>query len=116
MSGIDDYAAKIDEIDAITGDEINYPTMPIDAFLQEAENIYKWVESDKEKLLAAGLDWTMVEDIPLRAGALRETQAVWITVQNTRAEIQKEWKERSPQAYDLRDTLSVNRAFHLKSE
>jgi hypothetical protein len=105
MSSAEDYQAKIAAIQAIADDQVKSPTMPVDVFLQEVENTYQWVQDDKDKLVAAGLDWTMVDDLPLRAGALREAQSLWYKVRFAREEAQKEWNEKSPDAYDLRDTL-----------
>ena len=48
-------------------------------FIQEAENLYVWIEEDKELLLAKGLDWEMfIEDLPIRTGACRYAQAMWM--------------------------------------
>lgn len=69
MSSTEDYTAKIAEINAIGDDETKSPNMPIDIFLQEVENTFKWIQEDKNKLIPLGLDWTLVEDMPVRAGA-----------------------------------------------
>ena len=105
MSSAEDYAAKIAAIEAIPDDQFKSPNMPVDVFLQEVENTVKWVQDDKDKLMAAGLDWTLVDDMPVRAGALREAQSLWYKERFAREEAQKEWNEKSPDAYDLRDTL-----------
>ncbi|MBN2286123.1 MAG: hypothetical protein JXI43_06725 [Tissierellales bacterium] len=105
MSSAEDYAAKLAAIEAIPDDQLKSPNMPVDVFLQEVENTVKWVQDDKDKLVAAGLDWTLVDDMPIRAGALREAQSLWYKERFAREEAQKEWSEKSPDAYDLRDTL-----------
>ena len=105
MASSDDYQAKIAEIEAVPDNDLKSPSMPVDVFLQEVENTYQWVQDDKDKLVAAGLDWTLVDDLPVRAGALREAQSLWYKVRFSREEAQKEWNEKSPDAYDLRDTL-----------
>lgn len=105
MSSAEDYQAKIAEIEAIADDQVKSPNLPVDVFLQEVENTVKWAQDDKDKLIAAGLDWTLVDDLPVRAGALREAQSLWYKVRFARKDAQKEWNEKSPDAYDLRDTL-----------
>ena len=105
MSSAEDYAAKIAEIEVIPEDQMKSPNMPVDVFLQEVENTVKWVQDDKDKLIATGLNWTLVDDLPIRAGALREAQSLWLKVRFAREDAQKEWNEKSPDAYDLRNTL-----------
>ena len=46
--------------------------MPVDVYLQEAENLYHWCQDDEAQLTGAGLAWNLVQEIPVRAGALRE--------------------------------------------
>ena len=69
-----DYDSKIETIQAIPDAECKSPHMPVDAYLQEAENQYQWCQDDKQNLTNAGLDWSYVDDLPVRAGALREGQ------------------------------------------
>ncbi|MCF7797171.1 MAG: hypothetical protein K9N11_07725 [Lentisphaeria bacterium] len=116
MSNAEDYAAKLAEIEAIPLDQVKTPNMPVDAFLQEVENTVKWVIPDQDKLTAAGLDWTLVEDLPLRAGALREAESLWNTVRFSQEEAQKQWKEQSPAGYDLRDTLLHTFRFAFRND
>ncbi|MFH1249484.1 MAG: hypothetical protein V1715_00090 [bacterium] len=116
MSSAEDYAAKIAAIEAIPDDQLKSPNMPVDVFLQEVENTVKWVQDDKDKLMAAGLDWTLVDDMPVRAGALREAQSLWYKERFAREEAQKEWNEKSPDAYDLRDTLLHVFRFAFRNE
>ena len=56
-------------------------------YLQEAENLYHWCLEDKEALTDKNIDWSMVEDLPVRCGALREAQSRWITTRFSHEEI-----------------------------
>ena len=47
MSNQDDYLAKLDVIKAIADEETKSPTMPVDVYLQEAENLYHWCQDDR---------------------------------------------------------------------
>ena len=87
-------------------ENVRYPnSIPVDTYLQEAENLYHWAAEDENELRARGLDWNLVTDIPARAGALREAESKWITTRFAREEAEAEWAVRSPEAYDLRDEL-----------
>jgi hypothetical protein len=105
MSNKDDYLARRSMIEAIPHADVRSPNMPVDVFLQEAENLYQWCQPDQESLVAAGLDWNLVLDLPGRAGALREAQSLWFSARFSREAAQKEWNEKSPLSYDLRDHL-----------
>jgi hypothetical protein len=99
------YEAELAELQAIPRDEVKTPSMPVDTFLQEAENLETWCRADRSALEAAGLPWSLVEALPRRAGALREAESRWFLQRFTREEAQQQWTELAPGAYDLRDTL-----------
>lgn len=105
MSNKQDYEAKLDAINAIPNDQVQIPAMPIDIFLQEAENLYHWSNDDAARLATAGITQEMIDDLPLRVGALREAQSIWFKDRYAQEEAQEEWKIQSPQAFDLRDEL-----------
>jgi hypothetical protein len=98
-------------IEAIPDKEVKYPDMPVDVALQEAEDLYVWCQADKDLLIKAGLKWPLVEDLPARTGALRFVQSQWQKDFRSQEEVQKEWAEKSPVAYDLRDEL-VHHCYH----
>lgn len=105
MSNAEDFTAAQAEIEAIPDDKIKSPGLPIDIFLQEAENLYQWCQDDKDKLTAAGLDWPLVEKLPGFCGALRQAESMWFKDRFSREEAEKQWQEESPTAYDLRNQL-----------
>lgn len=74
MANIDDYNARIDAIRAIADDKAPEPTMPVDVFLQEAENLYQWSLMDVVALAAIGITSGMINELTGRAGACREAQ------------------------------------------
>lgn len=94
-----------ESISAVPTEEVKLPNMPVSEAIQEAENLHQWVLTDKEVLEQAGLDWQWVTDLPVRAGACRYAQAIWQRDAQTREDAQKEWSEKSDQAFDLRDVL-----------
>jgi hypothetical protein len=107
MSNVEDYNMKIEVIKAISDDQIKNPnSIPVGIYIQEAEDLYKWCPDDKDELMAKGLDWTVVEDLPIRCGALREAESNWGREWRTREEAEKLWILESPKGYDLRNVVA----------
>ena len=84
---------------------VKTPNIPVDEFLQESEDLFRWLQPDKEKIIAAGVPVELIDEMPERAEALREAQAWWIKELDTRSEYQDIWNDKSPDAFDFRDTL-----------
>lgn len=97
------FDAKKPEIEAVTNPLT--PNIPVDVALQESEDLWVWCMADKTKLTAAGLNWSLVEDLPARTGACRYIQSQWQKDYKSLEEAQKEWKLKSPEAYAMRDEL-----------
>ena len=55
MSNSEDYTAKLTEIEAIPENEIKKPNMPVDHYIQEAENTTKWAADGRVQLEATGV-------------------------------------------------------------
>jgi hypothetical protein len=98
-------------IEAIAEKQVTYPNIPVDAALQESEDLYVWCQVDRDKLAKAGLDLKLIEDLPLRTGACRYIQSQWQKEYRSLEEAQKEWGQKSPAAYELRDEL-LHHFFH----
>ena len=111
-----DYQSKLKEIHAISEDQVRKPNMPVGEAVQEAENLEAWCQDDKALLTKAGLDWALVEDLPVRAGACRHAQSMWARESQSKEEAQKEWQEKSPEAFDLRDELLHHFTFAFRKE
>jgi hypothetical protein len=106
MSNVEDYNKKIEVIKAITNDQIKTPgKIPVGIYIIEAHYLYYWCQDDKEELTSKGLDWTLVEDLPVRCGALTEAESKWQLEQKLRREAEKIWVRESPKGYDLRNVL-----------
>lgn len=103
------YDLKREAIEALAN--ANEPSIPVAIALQEAEDLGEWCLADQEKLVKAGLDWNLVTDLPLRIGACRHIQGLWQKEYKSVEAAQKEWSEKSPAAYDLRDDL-LHHCFH----
>ena len=92
------------------------PSVPAGLFVQEALDLYKWCSNDKEELIHAGLDWSIVEEIPVRAEVLSAIQSEWTEFRNTPNNFRKEWRVALPEALNLRRELIHNfrHAFHAE--
>ena len=101
MSNKDDYLAKIEAIRAIPDEKIKRSYMPIDIFLQEAEDLYHWSMDDQELLSTIGIDSEILNDLPVRCAACREAQSMWNTDRKTQKKAQQQWEEQLPHAIDF---------------
>ncbi len=109
------YDTKLGVLDALSQDEIKTPAQPVEVITQEAENLFIWVQEDKEVLMSKGLDWnTFVLDLPIRTGACRYAQAVWTKERYSQEEALKEWREESPKAYEFRNDLLADLRFAFR--
>ena len=105
MSSASDYKELLSLIQAIKPEQVLTPTMPVDVYVQEVENLYHWCIDDQAALVGAGLDWNLAASLPVRAGACREAQSLWIKERNVRKQAEQDWKDQSPAAFDLRNQL-----------
>jgi hypothetical protein len=55
MANIDDYNARLGEIQAIPDEETRGPDIPVDVALQEAENLHHWSLDDAVALAVVGI-------------------------------------------------------------
>ena len=118
MSYIEDYNKKIEDIKAIPDDQIKAPcAIPVGIYIQESSDLEIWCRDDKEKLTAKGLDWKVVEDLPVRCEALREAESKWVIQQAQRRAYAKIWLKEARKGYELRNELihHFNYAFRDKS-
>ncbi|MCP5053006.1 MAG: hypothetical protein GY940_37915 [bacterium] len=107
MGNVENYILKLETLQSIPDREITAPHhIPVDVYIQETDILYRWSLEDKEALLAAGLSWEVVEDIPIRLGALIEADARWYVRRTEGREAERKWSERVPAAIALKNRLS----------
>ena len=111
-----DYDIKSKEIVNLRDEDVKQPNMPVGEAVQEAENLAVWCLDDQAELTKAGLDWSLVEDLPIRAGACRYAQSLWKRDSQTSEEAEKEWKTKSPAATDFRDVLLHDFTFAFRKD
>jgi hypothetical protein len=106
MSNLENYEAKLAVITAIPEDQIiTAVNIPVETYVQEGEKLYRWCQEDQAALTARGLDWTLVDDLPVRIGALMEAESRWIAQRFVRKEAGDQWSEENPELYELRNTI-----------
>lgn len=116
MANIDDYNAKLAEIEAIPDAEAVVPLIPVEVALQEAENLHHWSLDDAAALQVVGITTNMIEELPVRAGACREAQSIWNKDYRSQQEAQKQWAEQAPEAYAFRDDLLASMRFAYRKD
>ncbi|MCD6376069.1 MAG: hypothetical protein J7L94_11125 [Caldisericaceae bacterium] len=116
MGNIDDYNARLSDIQAIPDEETREPDIPVDVALQEAENLHHWSLDDAVTLAVVGITTDMINDLPVRAGACREAQSIWNKDYRSQQEAQKEWAEQAPEAYDFRNDLLASLRFAYRKD
>ncbi|MCP5049740.1 MAG: hypothetical protein GY940_21405 [bacterium] len=106
MGNREDYEKKLETISAIETDHVTLPHhIPMDTYIQEADALYYWSREDREALTGAGLSGDLLEDLPVRSGALREAELLWYVRKNTGKEAARKWGEEGPKAHRLRQEL-----------
>ncbi|MFA8434536.1 MAG: hypothetical protein ACEPOZ_08470 [Marinifilaceae bacterium] len=116
MANIDDYQAVVNDLENIPEKDVKEPSMPVDTAVQEAENLYEWCQDDKPQLQAAGLPLSTIDAIPVRAGACRYAQSLWMKEFNDREKDELEWKELSPKAYNLKGVILHNFRYAFRND
>lgn len=107
MSSNKEYFDALFEIlKSIGDDRIKSPHhVPVSVYIQEATTLYHRAEADREPLIESGLSLERIEDLPARAGALIEAEALWQVRKKEGNETAGLWAEESSTAYALRDRL-----------
>ena len=112
MSNKTDFQTCLTAIQAIPVEQVKEPNMPVDNFVQEADNLYLWLQPDLAVLAAKGITQLKIDELPVRAGALREAQSLWIRESRS----QDVWNKQSPAAYELRDDLIADLRYAFRNE
>ena len=60
-----------DTIMAIPAEELKNVSLPVRFMVQRSEELYQWVQRDRDLLIAAGLPEATIEELNIAAGALR---------------------------------------------
>ncbi len=117
MGKKEDFDSIARQITAIGDDEIEKPhNIPVYVYISEADLLHRWAMKDKEQLIAAGLDWSLVESLPVRTRALTEAEARWGVKRKTTPPCREEWNTLAPQGMKLRDNLLHRFRFAFRNQ
>eukprot|EP01029_Cantina_marsupialis_P017415 TRINITY_DN3916_c0_g2_i1.p2 TRINITY_DN3916_c0_g2~~TRINITY_DN3916_c0_g2_i1.p2 ORF type:complete len:249 (+),score=44.38 TRINITY_DN3916_c0_g2_i1:203-949(+) len=105
MANIDDFEAVKENLLAMAKADVCKPGMPVDIYLQEAQDKLRYATLDRNILVASGLPAAYVDSLPTRIGALRYAQSEWKKDSESRTEAAKQWKLISEDAMDLHRVL-----------
>jgi hypothetical protein len=116
MTDRNDFEALLGVFEHMDTTALKYPTMPMGVYHQEAADLFAWIQADQKALEGAGLDWTVVSELEQRIGASRHAQSIWTSLRFAKAEARREYAEKSPAAYDLRNTIIHHMLFAYRKE
>jgi hypothetical protein len=84
---------------------VESPVMPVKEFIQEALDLYAWSKSDNATLTGVDVTAKDIEGLHTNALKLRVEESKWRLACRSRTAAERQWKEASPGAYELRDRL-----------
>lgn len=100
------FEALLPDLQKIPDEDVDEnPTQPVYTLMQEAMNLYRWAHRDRKALLGVGLDWSLVESLPARRGALSHAEALWFLADNYPAEATEAWLAAKEEAEEMRGDL-----------
>jgi len=111
-----DYNELLLQIRAFKSGNASSPTVPVNVFVQEADDLCLWCQDDREQLIQAGLDWNQVSLIPVCAKICREFQSQWLKNYKSTDKIKKEWETKSTEALNLRIELLHDFGFAFRKD
>jgi len=116
MSYQEDFDAWKGQIESLPSDQVKLPNQPIDDFVASTETLAVEANEDREALAAAGMDVTLIDELPTLSGALRHCEAVWKSEYRAQQEAQEAWHAQSPGAYEFRDNLLHHFSFAYRRD
>ena len=112
----ENLAACLDKIMAITSEESQTPSLPVNVFLQESEDTFHWTSEDMPLLSTIGMTKEKRLDLDVRTGACRESQSLWNKDRRSTKDAEKQWIALAPIAYDLRNELIHKFRFAFRND
>lgn len=104
-----------EQISNIKKEEILHISIPVDVYLQEAEDLARWMVKDLEKLVKIGITQAHLDDLQQRTSALREAQTSWIEDKKSMPAIQDQWNKIAKVAEGLKQDLIASYRFAFRN-
>ncbi|WP_282013893.1 hypothetical protein [Marinifilum flexuosum] len=93
--------SSLNAIEAISKENTIEPTIPIDIYLQDAENLVLWAKDDLNELAKVGINQQHIDELEVRIDICRKVQTYWIHYKETQSELDKSWKKELQAGKDL---------------
>ncbi len=103
------------KIQNITLKDIILPTIPIDIYLQEIENLAVWAIDDLSVMNNVGINIEHIEDLKERIDTCRILQTEWLKLKKIKPDIQKEWEKVKLAAITTRNELIFTYKYALRN-
>ena len=116
MSNNEDYLSKLNVINAIPAHAIQLPGLPVGIYSQECENLYHWALEDADELASVGISRAILDDLPVRAGACREAQSIWMSEYQSKQKAQAAWAVQLLAAFDFRNDLLRSMRYAFRND
>ncbi|PXY02109.1 hypothetical protein DF185_05545 [Marinifilum breve] len=101
-------------ISNIKKEEILHISIPVDVYLQEAEDLARWMVKDLEELAKIGIAQAHLDDLQARISALREAQTSWVEDKKSMPAIQEKWNKIAKTAESLEQDLIASYRFAFR--
>jgi len=111
----ENFEAMLAAIEAIPANETKTPNMPVDKYIQESADLSIWSTDDQAKLTVVGIPQVFFDELPVREGALRHAQSLWMKERYTKEEAARQWNEEALVADTLRNELEHTFRFAFRS-
>lgn len=103
-------------IESITRENTIEPTIPIDTYLQEAENLVLWAKDDINELAKVGISQKNIDELIVRIDICRKVQTSWIHYKKTQSELDKNWKKELQAGKDIHRELVHYFSFAFRND
>lgn len=108
---------KMSILESIPYDEIKKPSnIPVVIYLREANELIQVGRKDQAALEEVGYESEMLDELAIRAGALREAESLWRNIRFCGNEDRRRWDEALPQGYRLFEQLRAALIFALRRD
>ncbi|WP_321308416.1 hypothetical protein [Marinifilum fragile] len=104
-----------EQISNIKKEEILHISIPVDVYLQEAEDLAQWMVKDLEKLAKIGITQAQLDDLQERISALREAQTSWVEDKKSMPAIQDQWNKIAIATESLKQDLIASYRFAFRN-
>lgn len=105
MSNTDHLTALKEKIQAVEDGSIVAITMPVNIYLQEAEDMARCARIDIAELATINVTEVQIDDLQARIGACREVQSLWVEDQHKANQAEDSWVDIQEKANELKSEL-----------